>query len=71
MAVCFVYPHRRDVHDVVACDETEREEATNEELGSNRDGCSRGKDDYPPPVVKRGGEPRHVFDHVLRLREAG
>ena len=29
----FVRPHGRDVDDVVACDETEREETTDEELG--------------------------------------
>ena len=30
-----VYPHRRDVDDVVACNETEREETTDEEFGSS------------------------------------
>ena len=33
VTVRFVCPHGGDVDDVVACDETEREETTDEELG--------------------------------------
>jgi len=67
----FVCSHRRDVDDVVARDETEEEEETDEEPGSSRNWCRGGKDDYPPTVVERGSKPRHVLDHVLSLHAAG
>lgn len=34
VTVRFVYPHRRDVNDVVACNEAESEDTTGEELGA-------------------------------------
>lgn len=48
----FVCSHRRYVNDVVTGDETEHEEETDEKLGSSRDWCRGGEDDYPPTVVE-------------------
>ena len=67
VTVRFVCSHRRDVDDVVASDEAEQEEGTDNEFGPSRNWCRGGEDDYPPAVVERGGEPRHVLDHVLSL----
>ena len=63
----FVRPHRRDVDDVVARNETEQEKETDEKLCPSRDWCREGEDDDPPAVVERGGEPRHVLDHDFSL----
>jgi len=63
----FVRPHRRYPDDVVTSNETEQEEETDEILGPSRDWCRGGENDYPPTVVKRGSEPRHVLDHTLSL----
>ena len=67
VTVSLVCSHRRDVDDVVACDETEHEEGTGKESSSSRDRCRGGENDYPPTVVEGGGEPCHVLDHVLSL----
>lgn len=57
-----VCPHCGDVNDVVARDEAEGEDTTDKELCASGDGCRGGEDDYPPTVVERGCEPRHVLD---------
>jgi len=69
VTVRFVRPHRRDPDDVVTRDKTEQEEETDEVLGPSRDWCRGGENDYPPTVMERGGEPRHVLDHTLSLDE--
>ena len=69
MTVSFVCSHRRDVDDVVAGDETEHEEETDEKLSSSRYWCRGSEDDYPPTIVESGSEPCHVLDHVLSLED--
>ena len=62
-----VRPHRRDPDDVVARNEAEKEKDTDDVLGPSRYWCRRGENDYPPTVVERGSEPRHILDHGLGL----